>query len=167
MLSKVVRALVSHPNACTHDRYEQVFKSLGTTKNKTVLNTRVPSSVLVRVRERLDILCRTNCVPPLVRWHANRPQRAECRVMPPMVFDEGPAPLIRRQSSKRYMEVLKQCLRTVIGGGPLSAEQRLLLDGRFPCRRDQGRADVEADLLFIHGEVSEEGTRRVRPRRSG
>ena len=66
MLSKVVTALVSHPNACTHDRYEQVFKALGTTKNKKVLNTRVPQTVLVRVRERLDVLCRTNCIPPLV-----------------------------------------------------------------------------------------------------
>ena len=164
--SKVTRALCSHPNACTDKRYEEVFKSLATTKNKKVLNTRVPTEVLNRVSERLHILCRANLVPPLVRWHAARPQHAECRVMPPLVFDEGPAPLIHRQSSKTYEDVLKQCLRTLIAGGPLSTEQRLLLDDHFPRRRERDRADVEADMLFVHGEVSVQETRRVRQRRT-
>ena len=164
MLSKVVRTLSTNPNACTHERYQQIFQSLETSKTKRVLNTRVPPSVLVNVREKLEILCGTNCVPPLVRWHANRPQRADCRVMPPMVFDDGPPPFIRRQSSATYAAVLKRCLETLIGGGQLTADQRTLMDEAFPRRTHQEVADLEADVFLVQGEISVQPTRRVRRR---
>ena len=106
LLSKVVRTMRSHPGACTHQHYADLFTSLGVPKTKQEHCTTVPQHVLNRVRERLALLCTTQMVPPLAVWTPRTPHRVPVRSLPARVLDDGPAPLVQGLPSARYEKTL-------------------------------------------------------------
>ena len=164
LLSKVTRGIRVKGNAYCHSQYEDVFLATGVAKTKDAHAGHVPQCVLDAVRERLDVLCDTQMVPPMVRWHCQRPLRAEARTMPARVFDEGPLPILHRLSARQYKTVLRNCLLTLMSGRQVNAEEDRVLTTTFSRRSDAESALVQTDCVMVEAQLHTSNTRRLRRR---